>query len=115
MLKTIVIALLTGAVGAASQAPPVAPAGNVENGKKLFTTYYCYACHGYAAQGGRAGPRIGPRPIAYPAFVRYLRQPTGLMPLYTGKVMSDQEVADVHAFLRSLPAPPPFKSIPLLN
>jgi hypothetical protein len=31
--------------------------------------------------------------LALPAFVRYVRQPTGAMPAYTAKVISDQELA----------------------
>src|SRR5438034_696664 len=91
-----------------------APAGNVENGKKLFTQYGCYQCHGYAAQGG-VGPRLAPRLLAFAAFSKYLRQPTGEMPPYTAKVLSNSQLADLYAFLRSLPQPPPLDSIPLLK
>jgi ubiquinol-cytochrome c reductase cytochrome c subunit len=53
--------------------------------------------------------------MAFPAFSKYVRQPTGEMPPYTAKVVSDQELADLYAFLQSIPAPPSAKSIPLLN
>ena len=92
-----------------------APAGNAENGKRLFTNYGCYECHGREAQGGVGGPRIGPNPIPFQAFSRYVRQPGGQMPPYTEKVVSDAELADIHAFLRSLPQPRPAREIPLLN
>jgi len=99
-----------------AQTPPsdTAPAGNVENGKKLFTQYGCYQCHGYAAQGG-VGPKLAPRVLGFAAFSKYLRQPTGEMPPYTAKVLSNSQLADLHAFLRSLPQPPPVDSIPLLK
>ena len=101
--------------GAASKAG-TAPNGNAQNGKKIFTSYGCYQCHGYEAQGGQGtGPRLGPRPISLPAFTKYIRQPTGDMPPYTAKVVSEQDVADIYAFLQSRPQPPPAKSIPLLN
>ena len=90
------------------------PAGNAENGKRIYKTYGCYQCHGYAAQGG-AGPRLGPDPIPFAAFVRYNRQPLGSMPPYTTKVVSDSELADIYAFLQSLLKPPDAKRIPLLN
>jgi ubiquinol-cytochrome c reductase cytochrome c subunit len=68
----------------------VAPTGNGVEGKKLYVSYGCYQCHGYEAQGSSAsGPRLGPRPIAFTAFSRYVRQPTGQMPPYTTKVVSD--------------------------
>jgi hypothetical protein len=36
------------------------------------------------------------------------------MPPFTVKVMSDQELADVYAFLQARPRPPAVESIPLL-
>jgi hypothetical protein len=39
----------------------------------------------------------------------------GEMPPYTAKVVSDQDLADIYAFLQSLPRPPDPKSIRLLN
>ena len=91
-----------------------APAGNAQNGKKLFDSDGCYQCHGFAAQGG-VGPRLGPRPLSWAAFSRYVRQPTDQMPPYTVKVVSDKDLADIYAYLVSIPAPPAAKGIPILN
>ncbi len=106
-----------GAAPSAGAAPAAnaqaAPAGNVENGKKIFTSYGCWQCHGYAAQGG-AGARLAPRPIAFAALSRYVRRPTGQMPPYTMKVVSDQELADIYAFLLTIPQPPAANTIPIL-
>jgi mono/diheme cytochrome c family protein len=88
--------------------------GNVQTGKKLFTSYGCYECHGRAAHGG-TGPRLGPDAIPFSAFLQYVRHPAGTMPPYTAKVTSDQDLADIYAFLTSLPASPKAKSIPLLQ
>jgi mono/diheme cytochrome c family protein len=100
-------------------APPLtaaAPAGNAETGRKLFASDGCYQCHGYEAQGSTAtGPRLGPRPISFAAFSRYVRQPTGQMPPYTNKIVSDTDLAHIYAFLRALPEPPAVQSIPLLK
>jgi len=100
-----------------AQAPSAsAPAGNAQNGRKLFENYGCYQCHGREAQGGLGtGPRLGPKPIAFVAVQRYIRQPTGQMPPYTAKVVSDKDLADIYAFLQSRPQPPPADSIPLLR
>jgi mono/diheme cytochrome c family protein len=92
-----------------------APSGNPENGKRAFMNYYCYACHGTVGQGGRDGARIAPNPPELATIVRYIRRPTGQMPPYTSKVISDQELADIYAFLKSIPATPSAKTIPLLN
>jgi mono/diheme cytochrome c family protein len=88
--------------------------GDAANGKKLFMTYYCYSCHGTEGQGG-AGPRLIARATADP-LIRYVRKPTGgNMPPYTSKVIADQQLIDINAYLRSLPPSPPARSIPLLQ
>ena len=93
-----------------------AAGGDAKNGKRIYVSYGCYQCHGREGQGSAAtGPRIGPRPIPLAVFMTYVRHPAGQMPPYTSKIVTDAELADIHAFLQSLPAPPPAKSIPLLN
>ena len=110
--------VIVAAVSAQTPAPQTsaAPAGNAETGKKLFVSYGCYQCHGYEAQGSSAtGPRLGPKPIAWAAFQRYVRRPTNQMPPFTEKVVTDTDLANIYAFLQSRPAPPPVASIPLLK
>ena len=115
------IAALSSAPAAAQAqaAPPAetatAPAGSAAKGKALYGRIGCYQCHSEQGQGGTQGPRLGPRPIPFQAFLRYLRTPRGEMPPYKAKVMSDQDVADVYAFLQALPPPPPLSSLPLLQ
>jgi ubiquinol-cytochrome c reductase cytochrome c subunit len=96
--------------------PDASPAGNSQNGKKLFTSYGCFECHGHQAEGTPEGKtRLGPNPISFKDLVKYVRQPTGQMPPYTSKVVSDAELADIYAFLQSLPQPPKAESIPALK
>jgi mono/diheme cytochrome c family protein len=85
------------------------------NGKKLFSKYGCYECHGTQGQGTTAGARLAPKPVALPALVAYVRHPSGQMPPYTAKVVSDAELADIRAYLASIPDPPSAQSVPLLN
>ena len=92
-----------------------APAGNAANGRKLFVSFGCYQCHGYEAQGGSAGPRLAPRPIAYAQLMKYVRHPTGEMPPFTEKIVKDTELTDIYAFLRAQPVPPDVDKIPLLK
>ena len=93
-----------------------APKGDVQKGRKLFVQDGCYECHGREAQGSLLlGPRLGPDPLPLEAIMGYVRKPTGEMPPYTDKVISDQELADIHAFLESLPQPPRANSIPILK
>jgi mono/diheme cytochrome c family protein len=91
------------------------PPGNAANGKKIYVDYGCYQCHGYEGQGG-GGTRLAPKPrLLFQGFVRYVRQPTQAMPPYTAKVVTDQELADIYAFLLTVPEPPPLNSIPELR
>src|SRR5216117_2876257 len=106
VLFIVIIASLAGAQTPAQAPGAAAPAGDAQNGKKIFASYGCYQCHGYEAHGG-PGPRLAPRPISFAAFSKYLRQPTGEMPPYTAKVVSNKELADIYAFLQSIPQPPP--------
>src|SRR6185503_3109602 len=82
---------------------PAAPRGSAENGKKLFTAYGCYQCHNYTAAGGGAGPRLAPRPIPFPAFTKAIREPRDEMAPYTAKILTDQDLADIYAFLLTIP------------
>ncbi|MGA7792936.1 MAG: cytochrome c [Candidatus Acidiferrales bacterium] len=106
-----------GAVNAAQASKPSdASAGNAENGKKIFNKNGCYECHGREGQGSvMTGPRIAPDPVPFDVLSRYLRKPTGEMPPYTAKVISDQELADIYAFLQSRPHPPTAKASALLK
>ena len=98
-----------------------AKAGNAVSGKKLYIADGCYQCHGLQGQGGSAapvgsyGPRLAPVKLPLEAIRSYLRHPSGNMPPYTAKVLSDAQIDDIYAFLKTIPAPPPLKDIPLLN
>ena len=117
-LPTVAAAQAGGAPSAAQKpvTPPALVVGNAQKGQQLFNGYGCYQCHGREAQGSTVtGPRLAPRPIAFAAFTRYIRQPSGQMPPYTSRVVSDADLADIYAFLQSRPQPPAVDSIPLLN
>lgn len=113
---TAAVALILPRV-AQAQAPGArqAVAGNAENGKRLYERDGCYECHGYAGQGSRDGPRIAATRLNEQVFMRYVRRPFGAMPAFTGKVLADQELTDIHAYLKAFPAAKPAKDIPLLN
>jgi len=100
--------------------PPKAAAaaatpGSSDAGAALFRKNGCYECHSNDAQGGPQGPRLGPNPIPLPRFLAYVRNPAGDMPPFTAKVISDDDLRSIYAFLQSRPAPPPVANIPLLN
>jgi ubiquinol-cytochrome c reductase cytochrome c subunit len=95
--------------------PGFAFAQNAENGKRVFVRDGCYECHGYAGQGTIAGARLAPPVLNAQVMIRYVRRPAGAMPAFTDKVLSDQEVNDIYAYLKTVPAPKPVKDIPLLD
>lgn len=98
-----------------AQTPSSAPAGDVENGKKIWVNHACYQCHGYVAQGGAGGARLAQRGLPWNYFLNYIRRPTEEMVPYTAKVLPDQEAADIYAWIKTIPAPPPVSSIPELK
>src|SRR5204863_6629325 len=110
LTASAVLAVSTLAAGQVSTPP-----GDVENGKRLFTKQNCYYCHGTGGQGGRDGARIAATALNVQAVIRYVRQPTGGMPAFTDKIISDQELTDIYAYLKSLPAAKAPKDIPLLD
>ena len=101
--------LLTGVAFAQDE-----PRGNAQTGKQLFEAKGCYSCHGFVGQGSREGPRLTP-PLAFPAFIAQLRTPRAIMPPYTAALVTDQQAADMHAYLAGLPKPPDPKTVKLLQ
>jgi len=93
---------------------PSLPGGSVEAGRRVFAANGCYSCHANEAQGGMHGPRLGPDPISFARFSWYVRHPSRTMPPYSPVVMSDDDLANVYAFLAAQPEPPPLDEIPLL-
>jgi mono/diheme cytochrome c family protein len=114
----IFVALALGSVALASAAGAQdAPKGDAAKGRALWLADGCSYCHGTVGQGGggrAAGLRIAAQPIPFAAFLNQVRQPANEMPVYVEKVLSDQDVADIFAYIQSLPPPPDLKSIPIL-
>ena len=71
---------------------------------------------GYVGQGGTSGPRLAQTRFPLAAFMAFVRNPpSGGMPPFRQKVLSDQELADIYAYIKSIPEPKAAKDIPLLN
>jgi mono/diheme cytochrome c family protein len=95
-----------------------APKGDAAKGKQLWLTDGCSYCHGTVGQGGggrAAGLRIAHQPLPFEAFLNQVRRPADEMPVYVESVLSNQDVADIFAYIQSLPPPPDLKSIRILN
>jgi mono/diheme cytochrome c family protein len=110
-LRLVALASVLVFAGGALQAEDIA--GSATKGKELYVTFSCYACHGFSGQNGQ-GARLVPMKIAQAGFIAYVRSPRQ-MPPYSTKVMTDAQLADVYAYIKTLPDSRPAKSIPLLN
>jgi mono/diheme cytochrome c family protein len=112
----LVLAGLILAAGPACAQQGSAPAGNAQNGKTLYLQVGCYECHGQAGQGARmTGPRISRTEFPFEGFLYQLRHPANQMPPYEAAALSDQDAADLYAYVRQMPAPRDPNSIPLLK
>lgn len=99
----IVLALAppnTGSIAVAAEA------GNPERGFETFMRVGCFQCHGTVGQGPISGPKLAPDPLPLDALRAYIRAPAQVMPPYVESVLSDQDVADIHAYLETIPPSP---------
>ena len=114
-LMTVTIQFVGGKVTESQDGEPLL--GNTENGEQLFTEYTCSGCHGYTGETG-LGTRLNPPRMRQARFIQYLRNPSDPegMPPYQEPEVSDQNLADIYAFLDSLPSQSPaIEDIPLLQ
>ncbi len=104
--------ILTAAFAAATLMAQT-PAGDAKQGKQLFLNYACYSCHSFDGHGG-AGARLVPMPLKEAAFIAFVRN-AGRMPSYSPKAISDAKLADIYAYIKTLPTSPDAKDIPLIQ
>jgi mono/diheme cytochrome c family protein len=108
------VGLLIGVSARAQDTPP----GDAAEGKRLFLADGCFLCHGRAGEGGALN---GPAPILaktqlpFEGFAGQVRQPINDMPAYSEQVMSEKQIADIYAFVQSLPGRRPIKDVPILS
>jgi len=109
------VLMIVGASAVFAQEQP--PAASAERGYQAYMKYQCYTCHGTVGQGADrgTGPKLAPNPISFEGFARQLRVPRQDMPAYRKQFVSDQEVGDMYAYLKSIKPSPSAKDIPLLN
>jgi ubiquinol-cytochrome c reductase cytochrome c subunit len=112
----LLTALSATLVLASAALPAVDKFGDVARGKQLYMATGCYQCHGTRGEGGgNAGPRLAPTPLPLEALKLQLRRPRGRMPVYTAMVMPDRDVADIYAYLSSVPKGRTAAEIPMLK
>ena len=99
-LLLVVVVFLLQAQSAWAQAPE----GDSRRGQGLYFGgeggALCMLCHGRAAEGGY-GPDLAGRELTFAQFKKAVQDPWSLMPRYPH--ISEQGLADLYAFLQSLP------------
>jgi mono/diheme cytochrome c family protein len=116
-----VAALAAAALGIAAVATTWAqdaPHGDVANGKRIFDDVGCFTCHGRVGQGGAytgPAPILAQTALPFDGFKGQIRNPADNMPGYPEAVLSDKDIADIYAFVESLPGPKSAKDFPILN
>jgi mono/diheme cytochrome c family protein len=114
---TLTSAVILMAAVASAQTPTQIATGNASHGKDLFVKYSCYACHGFSAQNGN-GARLVPMKFPQAGFIAYVRNPprANQMPSYSAKVLADADLADIFAYIKTLPdSAPAATSVPILK
>ena len=77
------------------------PMGNPEEGKRMYSMNHCYACHGVNGDDGK-GPVVNNLDMSFWRFERIIRNAgSPIMPKYPEEKISDQDVADIYAFLKA--------------
>ena len=106
---------LAAIAAALAFASPVAAAGSAAKGRAAFVKHGCWQCHGFEGQGAVTGAKLAPNPLPLEALSAFVRNTNGAMPPYPKAMLPDEDLADIHAYLQSVPKSPDAKSIPLLN
>jgi mono/diheme cytochrome c family protein len=112
------VALVAFAAGAALIPGAAQAAPSAENGKVAFVKHGCWQCHGFEGQGSvetSAGRVLYDTKLPFEAFKAYVRDPSGAMPPFHAEILSDSDLADIYAYLESLPKPKSASDIPLLK
>jgi mono/diheme cytochrome c family protein len=112
LLAAAAAALVALALSAQQASQPVV--GDAARGKPLFAdTFNCYACHGFDAQSGER--RLLPMNYTQDGFITFVQSsPLPNMPAFPDA--SAQQLADIYAYIRTIPADAPaVGDVPLLR
>lgn len=77
---------------------------DARHGQELFNRLGCMACHGAQGEGG-VGPTIAQTELPLERVVRQYRAPYRNMPRFGPDQVSEADIADIYAYLHTLPTP----------
>ncbi len=115
------LALVPLSIASVPAAPtPIAQTGEAERGAEFFTEFGCYQCHlysGHGYTGAPGGASLIPMTLTEDGFIAYIRNPATprRMPPYSRENLTDEEAADIYAFIRTFPQSREAGDIPLLR
>jgi len=115
---TILAAAAIGAVAFAAARAQDAPRGDAAAGKRLYLADGCFTCHGRSGQGGAyntPAPILAHTAMPFDGFKGQVRNPINDMPAFPSAILSDKDIADIYAFVESLPGARSPKDFPILN
>jgi mono/diheme cytochrome c family protein len=115
--RALVVSSFGVAVLAIAQAQD-APQGDAAKGKRVYLAIGCFTCHGRSGQGGAyngPAPALARTGLPFDGFKGQIRDPSNDMPAFSDAVLSDKDIADIYAFVESLPGPRSPKDIPILK
>ncbi len=78
----------------------------------------CFTCHGRSGQGGAyngPAPILAKTALPFDGFKGQVRNPVNDMPAFSDALLSDKDIADIYAFVQSLPGRGSAKDIAILN
>lgn len=107
-LKKLAAVLVLGGLyaGGTYAADTTKDDAKIVQGKELYDDFGCYACHGHVGQGSGgippAGPKLAPDPMPFVAFKAMVRKPVRNMPPYSEKVLSDDQIEKIYAYVQSI-------------
>ena len=109
---------LAGLVAGFVLATGAALAASAENGKIAYVKHGCWQCHGFLGQGSlvtSGGTVLARSALSFDIFKNFVRNTNRTMPPYREAILPDADLADIYAYLQSIPKPPDANSIPLLK
>jgi mono/diheme cytochrome c family protein len=116
--RLLILAATFTALGGGLAMSQSAPTGDAARGNQTYLKVECYTCHGRAGEGGRfnyPAPPLAGLDMPAPALQAFLRAAPNDMPSYAPTVLTDDDIANIGAFLHSLPGRSDPKNFPLLN
>lgn len=85
--------------------------GNPVNGQNLFFAMGCNVCHGDRGEG-LVGPTIAMTVVPLDRVIEQYREPLEAMTAFPPDQISDEEIADIYAWLQTVERPPVAQEIP---